>query len=65
MTQSNGWNRDYFPRISRNEYCIMININGKKTEGVDEEDLIINIPKDLRRDVKRHLCLLLLMRVLS
>jgi cyclic nucleotide gated channel len=43
----------------------MININGKKTEGVDEEDLIINLPKDLRRGVKRHLCLLLLMRVLS
>ncbi|KAK8461327.1 hypothetical protein SEVIR_1G014301v4 [Setaria viridis] len=35
----------------------------QETQGVDEEDLIINLPKDLRRDVKRHLCLLLLMRV--
>ena len=37
----------------------------QETQGVDEEDLLINLPKDLRRDVKRHLCLSLLMRVLS
>ncbi|CAL5059077.1 unnamed protein product [Urochloa decumbens] len=35
----------------------------QETQGVDEEDLLINLPKDLRRDVKRHLCLSLLMRV--
>ena len=35
----------------------------QKTRGVDEENVICNLPKDLRRDVKRHLCLALLMRV--
>lgn len=33
------------------------------TRGVDEENLIQNLPKDLRRDIKRHLCLGLLTRV--
>ena len=36
----------------------------QETQGVDEEGLLINLPKDLRRDIKRHLCLSLLMRVL-
>ncbi|KAI9073199.1 hypothetical protein K1719_044808 [Acacia pycnantha] len=31
--------------------------------GVDEETLIRNLPKDLRSDVKRHLCLHLLLKV--
>ncbi|KAG9154474.1 hypothetical protein Leryth_020504 [Lithospermum erythrorhizon] len=35
----------------------------QETRGVDEENLINNLPKDLRRDIKRHLCLALLMRV--
>ncbi|KAK3130534.1 hypothetical protein QOZ80_6BG0494760 [Eleusine coracana subsp. coracana] len=35
----------------------------QETRGVDEERLLINLPKDLRRDIKRHLCLSLLMRV--
>ncbi|KAL7170111.1 hypothetical protein ACSBR2_035043 [Camellia fascicularis] len=35
----------------------------QETRGVDEEYLIYNLPKDLRRDIKRHLCLALLMRV--
>ena len=34
-----------------------------ETKGVDEENLVQNLPKDLRRDIKRHLCLALLMRV--
>ncbi|KAL6637509.1 hypothetical protein ACP70R_025081 [Stipagrostis hirtigluma subsp. patula] len=33
------------------------------THGVDEEALIQNLPKDLRRDIKRHLCLGLVRRV--
>ncbi|KAL2893219.1 Cyclic nucleotide-gated ion channel 1 [Bienertia sinuspersici] len=33
------------------------------TRGVDEESIIHNLPMDLRRDIKRHLCLDLLMRV--
>ncbi|CAI9092525.1 OLC1v1027784C2 [Oldenlandia corymbosa var. corymbosa] len=37
----------------------------QETRGVDEENLIQNLPKDLRRDIKRHLCLALLMRVRS
>ncbi|XP_072958950.1 cyclic nucleotide-gated ion channel 1-like [Typha angustifolia] len=35
----------------------------QETRGVDEEYLLQNLPKDLRRDIKRHLCLSLLMRV--
>ncbi|OQU76494.1 hypothetical protein SORBI_3010G153700 [Sorghum bicolor] len=34
----------------------------QETSGVDEEQLLMNLPKDLRRDIKRHLCLSLLMR---
>ncbi|CAA2955866.1 cyclic nucleotide-gated ion channel 1-like [Olea europaea subsp. europaea] len=35
----------------------------QETRGVDEENLIHNLPKDLKRDIKRHLCLALLKRV--
>ncbi|TXG63021.1 hypothetical protein EZV62_010015 [Acer yangbiense] len=35
----------------------------QETRGVEEETLIRNLPKDLRRDINRHLCLNLLMRV--
>ncbi|KAG6537540.1 hypothetical protein ZIOFF_002634 [Zingiber officinale] len=35
----------------------------QETRGVDEEHLLQNLPKDLRRDIKRHLCLALLKRV--
>ncbi|KAL3524399.1 hypothetical protein ACH5RR_017233 [Cinchona calisaya] len=35
----------------------------QETRGVDEENLIQSLPKDLRRDIKRHLCLALLMKV--
>lgn len=35
----------------------------QETRGVDEESLLRNLPKDLRRDIKRHLCLALVMRV--
>ncbi|GMH18355.1 hypothetical protein Nepgr_020196 [Nepenthes gracilis] len=35
----------------------------QETRGVDEENLICNLPRDLRRDIKRHLCLDLLRRV--
>ncbi|XP_062228957.1 cyclic nucleotide-gated ion channel 1-like isoform X2 [Phragmites australis] len=35
----------------------------QETSGVDEEHLLMNLPKDLRRDIKRHLCLSLLIRV--
>lgn len=35
----------------------------QETRGVDEDNLIRNLPKDLRRDIKRHLCLQLLKRV--
>lgn len=34
-----------------------------ETRGVDEEYLVQNLPKDLRRDIKRHLCLALVRRV--
>ncbi|KAF7838142.1 putative cyclic nucleotide-gated ion channel 5 isoform X1 [Senna tora] len=33
------------------------------TRGVDEECLVQTLPKDLRRDIKRHLCLALVRRV--
>ncbi|KAL0009416.1 hypothetical protein SO802_010918 [Lithocarpus litseifolius] len=35
----------------------------QETRGVEEENLVRNLPKDLRRDIKRHLCLDLLKRV--
>lgn len=35
----------------------------QETRGVDEDNLVNNLPKDLRRDIKRHLCLALLRRV--
>nr|GMD64898.1 cyclic nucleotide-gated ion channel 1 [Ipomoea batatas] len=35
----------------------------QETRGVDEESLISNLPKDLRRDINRHLCWSLLKRV--
>uniref|UniRef100_A0A804P2L2 Cyclic nucleotide-binding domain-containing protein n=1 Tax=Zea mays TaxID=4577 RepID=A0A804P2L2_MAIZE len=35
----------------------------QETRGVDEEGLLKNLPKDLRREIKRHLCLSLLMKV--
>ncbi|KAJ6961641.1 hypothetical protein NC652_000548 [Populus alba x Populus x berolinensis] len=34
-----------------------------ETRGMDEENLVQNLPKDLRRDIKRHLCLNLVRRV--
>lgn len=34
-----------------------------ETRGVDEENLVQCLPKDLRRDIKRHLCLGLVKRV--
>lgn len=35
----------------------------QETRGVEEESLISNLPKDIRRDLKRHLCWSLLKRV--
>ncbi|KAL6984914.1 putative cyclic nucleotide-gated ion channel 5 [Sarracenia purpurea var. burkii] len=34
-----------------------------ETRGVDEQNLVQTLPKDLRRDIKRHLCLALVKRV--
>ncbi|KAL6290464.1 hypothetical protein ACE6H2_007974 [Prunus campanulata] len=34
----------------------------QETRGVEEETLVCNLPKDLRKDIKRHLCLALLNR---
>ncbi|KAM7267042.1 hypothetical protein ACFE04_009208 [Oxalis oulophora] len=34
-----------------------------ETRGVDEEHLVQSLPNDLRRDIKRHLCLALVRRV--
>ncbi|KAI0527093.1 hypothetical protein KFK09_002691 [Dendrobium nobile] len=35
----------------------------QETRGVDEENLVQSLPADLRRDIKRHLCLALVRRV--
>ncbi|KAI8540465.1 hypothetical protein RHMOL_Rhmol09G0265800 [Rhododendron molle] len=45
-------------RIRRHEYY-----KWQETRGVDEENLMVNLPKDLRRDIQHHLCLALLKRV--
>lgn len=34
-----------------------------ETRGVDEENIVQSLPKDLRREIKRHLCLNLVRRV--
>ncbi|GMP63962.1 hypothetical protein CsSME_00025439 [Camellia sinensis var. sinensis] len=34
-----------------------------ETRGVDEHNIVQSLPKDLRRDIKRHLCLALVKRV--
>lgn len=35
----------------------------QETKGVEEEALLSSLPKDLRKDIKRHLCLNLLKKV--
>jgi cyclic nucleotide gated channel len=35
----------------------------QETKGVEEEALLSSLPKDLRKDIKRHLCLKLLKKV--
>jgi cyclic nucleotide gated channel len=35
----------------------------QETRGVEERGLIHNLPKDLRRDINRHLCLDLIKKV--
>jgi cyclic nucleotide gated channel len=35
----------------------------QENRGVEEETLIRTLPKDLRRDIKRHLCLALVKKV--
>ncbi|XP_004306680.1 PREDICTED: cyclic nucleotide-gated ion channel 1-like [Fragaria vesca subsp. vesca] len=35
----------------------------QETRGVEEDELVRNLPKDLRKDIKRHLCLALVKRV--
>ena len=35
----------------------------QETRGVEERGLIRNLPKDLRRDINRHLCLDLIKKV--
>uniref|UniRef100_A0A5B7B186 Putative cyclic nucleotide-gated ion channel 1-like isoform X1 n=1 Tax=Davidia involucrata TaxID=16924 RepID=A0A5B7B186_DAVIN len=35
----------------------------QETKGIEEESLLVNLPRDIRRDIKRHLCFSLLIRV--
>ncbi|KAK7262008.1 hypothetical protein RIF29_28336 [Crotalaria pallida] len=49
---------DLRQRVRRYEQYKWLN-----TRGVDEENLVRSLPKDLRRDIKRHLCLNLVRRV--
>lgn len=51
------------PEILRGRIRSYEQYKWQETRGVDEEGLIRNLPKDLKRDIKRHLCLNLLMRV--
>lgn len=37
----------------------------QETGGVNEQSLLQSLPKDLRREIKRHLCLSLLMKVFT
>ncbi|XP_047085552.1 LOW QUALITY PROTEIN: putative cyclic nucleotide-gated ion channel 9 [Lolium rigidum] len=48
-------------RVRRYDQYVQVSLT--RTRGVDEEALVQNLPKDLRRDIKRHLCLGLVRRV--
>ncbi|PWA48784.1 hypothetical protein CTI12_AA487640 [Artemisia annua] len=56
--------------VTRNSRCITGSFRRRynhykwfETRGVDEESLIQSLPKNLRRDIQRHLCLYLVKRV--
>ncbi|KAF8393809.1 hypothetical protein HHK36_020007 [Tetracentron sinense] len=51
------------PRSLREQIRWYQQYKWQKTRGFDEENLLRNLPKDLRRDIKRHLCMALLRRV--
>lgn len=51
------------PEHLRERYRRYVIYKWQKHRGLDEESLTHNIPKDLRRDIQRHLCLNLLFRV--
>ncbi|KAL4644567.1 hypothetical protein ACB092_02G174100 [Castanea dentata] len=51
------------PKILRERMRRYEQYKWQETRGVEEENLICNLPKDLRRDIKQHLCLDLLKRV--
>ena len=55
--------RRMLPADLRERIRLYENLKWQQTEGFDEETLIDNLPKELRRDIKRHLCLDLLSRV--
>ncbi|KAL8223465.1 hypothetical protein R6Q57_018940 [Mikania cordata] len=49
---------DLRERVRQYEQCKWL-----ETRGADEENLIQSLPKDLKRDIRRHLCLSLVKRV--
>ncbi|KAJ4834343.1 putative cyclic nucleotide-gated ion channel 7 [Turnera subulata] len=52
------WSRELRERVRRYDQDKWL-----ETRGVDEESIVQNLPKDLRRDIKRLLCLNLVRRV--
>ncbi|XP_059459280.1 cyclic nucleotide-gated ion channel 1-like isoform X2 [Corylus avellana] len=64
IRQLEQWmSRRSLPRKLRDRIRRCEEFTWKETGGVVEENLIRNLPKDLKRDIKRHLCLALLRRV--
>ncbi|KAE7999369.1 hypothetical protein FH972_003808 [Carpinus fangiana] len=55
--------RRLLPRKLRDRIRRSEEFTWKETRGIEEENLIRSLPKDLKRDIKRHLCLTLLRRV--
>ncbi|KAI3869099.1 hypothetical protein MKX03_005041 [Papaver bracteatum] len=52
-----------FPEVMRERIRRYEQYKWKQTRGINEQNIIHRLPKDLRRDIKRHLCLSLLIRV--
>ena len=45
-----------FPRELKKRIWQYQKYKGRETKGIDVEDFLQNLPRDLKRDTKRHLC---------
>ncbi|TVU42148.1 hypothetical protein EJB05_08540, partial [Eragrostis curvula] len=63
-TEMEYWMTDqHIPEDLRNRIRHFLEYKWMSTQGVDEDSILRQLPVDLRRDIKRHLCLDLVQRV--